>query len=101
MSGHFDAFRNRQKRDESSKSLLRNKIRTKKKGLVDDAIYNAKDQFDLPDVSKAELERLKAEIRNRIKKQKFTQIIIALAISLIIIVALLLLVIKKNIIFKT
>ncbi|QCX37566.1 hypothetical protein FF125_03620 [Aureibaculum algae] len=64
MSSHFDALRNRQNRDESNKSKLRNKIRTKKKGLVDDADYNAKDQFNLPDVSKAELERIKILITN-------------------------------------
>lgn len=84
MIGDFDAFRNRQKRDESNKTSLRNKIRTKKKGLVDDANYNVKDEFDLPDVSKAELEQIKIEIRNKIQKEKRTRIIITLVITFMV-----------------
>lgn len=83
MIGDFDAFRNRQKRDQSNKTSLRNKIRTKKKGLVNDANYNIIDEFDLPDVSKAELEQIKIEIRNKIQKEKRTRFIITLVVTLI------------------
>jgi len=70
---------------------LRNKIRSKKKGLLDDADYNAKDEFDLPDVSNAKLEHLKIEIRNRIQKEKRIRIIITLSITLLVLAILFLL----------
>ena len=37
--------------------------------IVDDANYNAKDEFVLPDVSNAELDQIKIEIRNKIQKE--------------------------------
>lgn len=85
MNSHFDSLRNRQNRDESNKSSLRNKIRSKKKGLVDEANYNSKDEFDLPNISKVELERLKVQIRNRIQKEKRTHMLITLTISFLVI----------------
>ncbi|MET2983826.1 hypothetical protein [Aureibaculum conchae] len=83
MSGHFNAFKKRQKSNESHKSSLRNKIRTKKKHLVEDSNY-AKDEFDLPDVSKTELEQIKEEIRTKIQKEKRTRFIITLVVTMVI-----------------
>ncbi len=71
MSGHFDAMRDRLKRYEAEKQVKREKLGKNKKARLGFAKSN--DEFDFPEVSKAELTQIKEQIRQKAAKEKKKQ----------------------------
>ena len=68
MYGHFHAMRDRLKRYEAEKQVKREKSDKNKKARL--GFTKSNDEFDFPEVSKAELIQIKAQIRQKAAKEK-------------------------------
>jgi len=81
MYGHFDAFRDRLKREEAKKALRRNGLYDRKESLIDNSALKDLNEFDFPDVTDAELKTIKEKIqRKAFKKRKKERIILSIFI---------------------
>lgn len=70
MSGHFFAFKNREKISEAKKLSLRETLGNKKSDLIRyNSTINVK-QIEHSKISKNELNKIKQDIRQRIKHRK-------------------------------
>ena len=86
MNGHFSSFRNRLKIRESKKEDLRINLRLRKERLLEDDTYLNQSNSNKPSLTTEELEELKKDIRERIKKESRVRLI--LTSSVIILIAL-------------
>lgn len=94
MSGHFDAFKNREKISEFKKKSLREALLNKKENLQGkDTLLNG----SFPNLSASELEKIKLEINQSIKIKKQQQSKVMLVFFSLIIAIILFMGIKFNI----
>lgn len=94
MSGHFDAFKNREKISEFKKKSLREALLNKKENLLGkDTLLD--DSF--PKLSASELKKVKLEIHQSIKIKKQQQSKVMLVFFSLIIAIILFMGIKFNI----
>jgi hypothetical protein len=89
MYGHFHAMRNRLKRYEAEKQVKRENLDKNKKARL--GFTKSNDEFDFPEVSKAELTQIKEQIRQRAAKEKKKQWVVLIITSLSILIIYLLL----------
>lgn len=98
MSGHFFAFKNREKISETKKLSLRETLSNKKSDLIR---YNSsanEKQIEHSKVSKNELNKIKEQIRQTIKHRKKKENIV-LGISFFFLIVLLILLSKRYNVF--
>ena len=72
MSGHFSAFKNREKNSEFNKFGRRESLEKRKSDLIEYGSFGNEGDINLPSLSEEELNKVKQEIKDRIllKKKK-------------------------------
>jgi|GEM_PF-2841385 len=98
MSGHFSAFKNREKISEAKKFYRRDTLGTKKSNLIEFGSFANEGNKNLPSLSNKELEKIKNEIEERIGSSKKKSNLL-FAISFFIIIIVLFLISKKYNVF--
>ena len=87
MSGHFSAMQRQLKRNEAAKAARRDAQLKKKRDLLGSKGYSNIKEFDFPEISTKELNRIKSTIRRKIKHRKqknLVFLIILLSISIFV-----------------
>lgn len=98
MSGHFSAFKNREKISEAKKFSRRDTLGTKKSNLIEFGSFANEGDKNLPSLSNKELEKVKNEIKERIESSKRKNNFL-FAISFLIIIIVLFIISKKYNVF--
>jgi len=98
MSGHFFAFKNREKISETKKLLLRETLSNKKSDLIRYNSQANERQIEHSKISKNELNKIKQQIRQTIKHKKKKENVI-FSISFFLIIVLLVLLSKRYNVF--
>ncbi len=70
MYGHFDAFRNRLKREEARKAQKRQALYDKKESYLDNSRLKKIKEFDFPEISDEELKIFKEKIQRKAHKKR-------------------------------
>ncbi|MDP5002014.1 MAG: hypothetical protein NWQ15_08970 [Flavobacterium sp.] len=98
MSGHFFAFKNREKISKSKKIALRESISNKKSSLIGDNLSQNDKNLEHSEISKTELKKIKQHIRQTTKNRKRKQDLL-FGISFLLLTILLLFLSKKYNVF--
>lgn len=85
MNGHFSSFRNRLKIRESKKDDLRLNLRLRKERLLEDEIYLNHSNSNKASLTSEELEELKKNIREKIKKENRVRLILTSSVIILLV----------------
>lgn len=97
MSGHFSAFKNREKNSEVKKAFRRETVGTKKSNLIEYGSFGNEGDKNLPSLSEEELKKVKKEIKESIQSKKKKNNLIFGTLFFVIIAILVYLSIKYNV----
>lgn len=88
MSGHFSAFKNREKNSEINKFSRRESLGKRKSDLIEYGSFGSEGDINLPNLSEEELNKVKQEIKKSIQLKKRKNNLI-FGVSFFIIIAIL------------
>lgn len=85
MSGHFSAFKNREKNTEINKFSRRESLDKKKSDLIKYGSFGNEGDINLPTLSEEELNKIKHEVKERIQlKNRKNNLIFGVSFFIII-----------------
>lgn len=73
----------RQEAAKFRKAALRSELKKRKLGFLHEP-FTAEDEFDFPEVSKYELDKIKADIRKKYRRERIVQICISILILVVL-----------------
>ncbi len=97
MSGHFSAFKNREKNSEINKFSRRESLEKRKSDLIEYGSFGSEGNINLPSLSEEELNKVKKEIKESIQSKKKKNNLIFGILFFVIIAILVYLSIKYNV----